>query len=190
MLELTPSLKTPVVFYAFKRFKKAELLMNLLFRLSPLTMHTLNGLVFDYMEGAESLGEYIYPSFVRNTTLATTGAAEEVALSRAFKELNELNLIDIVKKKRRVSFRLTPLYFVLFDICSCFNVDKDSSLFISTLKEILKDIRTPPLSVEEAILLFQPLFNTDDSLLLRGRLFMSMSLLAGDVPQKKLLKRK
>lgn len=194
MLKLTPSLQAPAAYYAMRRYKKADFLIHVLFKLSANTSRILSGLVFDYLTNANDLSEFIYPTMTKTTNLLATGTIEEVVMSRAFKDLYTKGLIDIAKKRGwSVAFRITPLYFVLFDVCSCFDHSLDSYKFISKIREILDSNPQAPLTIEEVTLLFAPFFNSEEgSVFLGGTLLKE--LFASTMPpkssnEKKLLKR-
>ena len=169
MLKLTASFQTPAPFFMLKRFRKAEFLLQGIFGFSANTTRILSGLVFDYLECARDLEEYIYPSLATSTNAKANNSVDGAVISRAFKELSDAQLIDITKKGR-IFYRITPLYFVLFDVCSCFDPKKESYLFISDLRRILKSAKDKPKSIEEAIQLFMPLINKGDNLASRSKI--------------------
>ena len=160
MLYLTPSTAATMNFYTLKRFRKGNFLFASLFTVSPFTTHVLEGVVLDYMGLADKPSDFIIPSLAGKFLNSPDVRA-------AYLNLVEAGLIQLgggITKDNidglalnEIPVRVLPLYFVLFDICSCIDT---SSYTIEDAIAILRDIIFDDLpcninSVEEAVYPFR-----------------------------------
>ena len=166
MLYTTPSNSTQVNFYAMKRFRKGNFLFASLTSLPSHTLYILEGLVFDYINSANTPKDFIFPTIsseVLAHALKSINDAKSSLITLAdvgFIQLgggiarNNISNFEI----REIPFRITPLYFVLFDICSCIDT---TNMYIPVdalieLKEVYVDaLYTDAPSLEKTIFSFQ-----------------------------------
>ena len=175
MLTLTPMLHAPSSFYFLKKIRKADLLLQNAtynFNLEADSLYIFNCLLYDFLNKASTPSDFIRPNI-------TLQLFNNESIFRAYDQLGNVGFIELsplfmkmgddFDKVENVSIRISPLYFILFELCSCFDIDNIPAYFSLNKIEPVLLSKPRPNTLLEAVSLFDEAFEREDLVASRSK---------------------